>query len=235
MASSMARDWRTYWNTAAQLRDRDPLRQVGKTVRGVPVCARLVSVIATSISSALRLRTQDAVLELCCCNGLITFMVAERCAEIMAMDFSEPLIATARQRYARENICYVVGDAAALSGPAVERRFDKVFMLEALQHFTPRQVDDLLSCLAASASRKAPVFLGSIPDAERLRNFYDTPARYRQYCESVARGLEPIGTWWRQDDLVAMVERHGYRATVLKQDADLHTAHYRFDLLCEPA
>jgi cyclopropane fatty-acyl-phospholipid synthase-like methyltransferase len=231
----MARDWHAYWNEAPQLRDNNPLRQVGKTVGGVPVCARLVSVIANSIRSALKLRMQDAVLELCCGNGLITFRVAEHCAEIVAMDFSEPLIATASRRYDRQNICYMVGDAAALSGEAVERRFDKVFMQEALQHFAPRQVDDLLSRLANSASRQAPIFLGAIPDAERLRNFYDTPERYRQYCENVERGLEPIGTWWRQDDIVALVERHGYRATALKQPPNLHTSHYRFDLLCKPA
>ncbi len=228
----MARDWHADWNEAP--RDSNPLRQVGMTVAGIPVDAGLVGVTANSIRSALRLRPQDAVLELCCGNGLITFKVAKHCADIMAIDFSEPLIAVARQRYARENICYRVGDAAALFGQEVERRFDKVFMQAAIQYFTPEQLDNLLSCLAASASRKAPVFFGSIPDVDRLHHFYDTPERYLQYCENVVRGLEPIGTWWRQDDLVALAETHGYRATVLKQDASLHTSHYRFDLLCEP-
>ena len=31
------RDWHGYWNGAAQLREADPLKQVGKTVGGVPV------------------------------------------------------------------------------------------------------------------------------------------------------------------------------------------------------
>ncbi len=234
MTSKMARDWRAYWNTAAQVYASNPLVQVGKTVQGAAVSSHLLDVITKSIRSALLLRMEDTVLELCCGNGLITFKVAEHCADIMAIDFSKPLIDTARQRYARENICYEVGDAAALSGQPVERRFDKIFMQEALQFFLPWQVDGLLSSLAMSASRMAPIFLSSIPDLDRLRDFYDTPDRYRQYCESTARGLEPIGTWWRRDDLIALVERHGYHATVLKQDAELHTAHYRFDLLCKP-
>lgn len=234
MVTELARDWRAYWNEAAQLSDSDPLRQVGKTVGGVPVPAPLVGTIASSIRSTLKLQRQDAVLELCCGNGLITFEIGKHCAEILAVDFSEPLIATARQRYARKNICYIVGDAAALSGEAVEQRFDKIFMQEALQHFVLAQVNELLSRLTTSASRTAPLFLGSIPDADRLRNFYDTPERYRKYLEKVEAGTEPIGTWWRRGDLIALAKKHGYHATALQQDAALHTSHYRFDLLCEP-
>jgi cyclopropane fatty-acyl-phospholipid synthase-like methyltransferase len=231
---SRERDWRDYWNAVPQVRNSNPLKQVGKTIGGIPVGARLVNLTVRSIRSALRLRMQDVVLELCCGNGLITFKVAKHCARIMAIDFSAPLIATARQRFQRENICYTIGDVTALGGPAVNRRFDKVFMHEALQHLTSRQTDDLLSCLAASASRNARIFLASIPDAECLRNFYNTPERYRQYCESIERGLEPIGTWWRQGDIIALAEKHAYRTTVLKQNPELHTSHYRFDIILDP-
>lgn len=229
----MTRDWRTFWNDAPLVRDSNPLVQVGKTVGGAPVASHLISLIANSIVTALKLQSKDSVLELCCGNGLITFEVSKVCAEITAIDFSEPLIATARQHYARDNVRYIDGDALALIAQT-EKRFDKIFMHEALQHFAPDQVDNLLMRLARSASRNAPIFLGSIPDEERLRNFYNTPERYRQYLENVRQGLEPIGTWWRQDDIVVLASRHGYRSAVLKQDARLHTSHYRFDLLCEP-
>jgi cyclopropane fatty-acyl-phospholipid synthase-like methyltransferase len=230
----MARDWRTFWNDAPLVRDSDPLVQVGKTVGGASVSIDFVSLIANSIRTALKLELGDAVLELCCGNGLITFEIAKICAKITGIDFSEPLIATARQRYARRNICYIVEDVTALSKQGAEGDFDKIFMHEALQHFAPDQVDNLLARLARSASRNAPIFFGSIPDAERLRNFYNTPKRYHQYLENVRQGVEPIGTWWWQDNLIGLVEKRGYRATVLKQDSRLHTAHYRFDLLCEP-
>src|SRR5271166_6071040 len=106
----MTRDWRTFWNDAPLVYDSDSLVQVGKTVGGVPVSIDFVSLIANSIRTALKLARADAVLELCCGNGLITFEIAKVCTKITGIDFSEPLIATARQRYARRNICYIVGD-----------------------------------------------------------------------------------------------------------------------------
>jgi cyclopropane fatty-acyl-phospholipid synthase-like methyltransferase len=193
-----------------------------------------VGVIADTISSRLALSKADDVLELCCGNGVVTVAIAPRCRTVTAVDFSEPLIATARRDFSAGNVSYVVGDVTALDEKVLARRFDKIFMQEALQHFTMEQIDRLFSMLAASPSRTAPLFIGAIPDAARLRNFYDTSERYRQYLDSLRKASEPIGTWWRKNQLRSLAVRHGYRPTLFHQHPALHTAHYRLDLLCEP-
>lgn len=229
----VARDWRAYWNEAAQVRAADPLSQVGKTVGGMPVPPGTINLVVAAICRHLALTPSDRVLELCCGNGVITAELAGVCGSIHAVDFSEPLIATARQRFARRNIVYQCADVTCLDAALLRQEFDKIVMQEALQHLTPEQTEALFASLAASPSGRAGIYLGSIPDVARLRRFYDTSERYADYLARTANGTEAVGTWWSGADAVALAERHGYKARIVAQHPALHTAHYRFDLVCE--
>jgi 2-polyprenyl-3-methyl-5-hydroxy-6-metoxy-1,4-benzoquinol methylase len=231
----MGRDWHAYWNASDQVRDPDPFRQVGKTVSGVAVSPQVPALIAANLRERLTIRESDRLLELCCGNGIVTAELSPLCQSIVAVDFSEVLIATARRSFARANISYMCADVTGLDTSVLRRRFDKVFMQEALQHFSYDETDRLLASLAASINADAPIYLGSVPDAARLRSFYDTPQRYARYLELAATDSEPIGTWWEKTALETVARKHGYRTTFFAQNPEWHTAHYRFDVLCERA
>ena len=84
-------DWLSYWNAQPlQADERDFLRQVGKTVNGVPVAWEEVDLIVEALRSGLQLNASDTVLDLCCGNGLITRRVAGACGTIIGVDTQNP-------------------------------------------------------------------------------------------------------------------------------------------------
>ena len=107
-------------------------------------------------------------------------------------------------------------------------------MYEALQHLKVPDLQRLLKALRMSASRKAPLLLASVPDKERLWEFYDTPARRGEYARRIREGTEAVGHWWTKTALSSAARECGYSCTFLQQNPFLHTAHYRFDALLTP-
>ena len=226
------RDWRTHWNALPT--GGDLHAEVGKTRNGVPIDASQVGLIVENIVQTLQPNEDDWLLDLCCGNGLLTAQVAQHCRGVVAIDYSAPLIESARRHHARSNIHYVVSSVLEIRttdlGPAVH--FGKAFMYEALQYFSSWSLGALLAHLASlAAGRDITLLLASIPDRARLFDFYDTPERRAEYERRSREGTEAIGTWWDADELVAVVQGAGYDCQLRTQPNALYTAHYRFDAL----
>jgi 2-polyprenyl-3-methyl-5-hydroxy-6-metoxy-1,4-benzoquinol methylase len=226
-------DWFEHWNAVpAALADDDVLRQVGKTVGGQPVPASVLEVIMSDVVPALQLNRADSLLDLCCGNGLITERCAALCHHTIGVDFSAPLIHTANQRRSRPNVAYVQADVRAL--PAGLGRYSKVLLYEGIQHLTAEDVDRVLEQLRESHAPGAPILFGSVPERDRIWNFYDTLERRAEYQLRAAEGTEAIGHWWTKAELSDVGRRWGYQVQILTQHPTLHTAHYRFDGLLTP-
>jgi len=228
-------DWKSHWNTfPCDVPENDFLRQVGKTVGGQPISAEQLDTIVRSVIETLDVRPTDRVLDLCCGNGLIGGAVARCCERLSAVDYSEPLIRVARKYHAIANIEYVYGSVLRLEElPLRDERYDKIYMYEALQHFSETELPELLHQIEYRAASNVRILLGSIPDAARLENFYDTPQRQEERRRRIAAGTEAIGTWWRMEDLEQVCRATGFAMRVLRQPPQLHTHHYRVDVVAE--
>lgn len=232
-------DWQTFWNTAPRgMSDEDFFRQVGKTVGGVPITDAQLGVIVEQVKVGLDLSSTDTLLDLCCGNGLITHRLAAICQKIIGLDYSQRLIEIANRYQRASNLFYVQGDVLQLSSnqiPAGER-ITKVLMYEALQHFREDQLASLLQTVSRTAAGWVSLYIASIPDKNRLWSFYNTPERRQEYHRRVADGTEAIGTWWTQRFISEVAEAEGCECAYITQRPELHTAHYRFDvLLTRPA
>ena len=221
------RDWKHYWNHAPKVRDPDPLKQVGKTVNGEPISRTQFEALVADVWGGLALESSDLVLDLGCGNGLVTRALAERCAAVVGVDFSEPLLASARAR-APANAEYLLADVCQLPVELQRRRITKILMYEALQHLDTQQASQVFEQVRASPW-DAPMFLGSIPDREQLDLFYDTAERRADYEDRVKQGTEDIGHWWTREALGALLEEHGLEVRFLRQNPCLNGQHYRFD------
>lgn len=229
-------DWYEFWNSRpASFADDDVLRQVGWTVNGQPISDTAVEQMVGDIVAALRLNEDDALLDLCCGNGLLTSRAARWCRQATGVDFSMPLIRIARERFSAANIEYVVADVRALPASVTARSYSKIVMYGALQHLSTADLDLVLGQLQGSKVRAALLFVGAIPDRDRLWCFYDTAQRRREYARRVQDGTEAIGHWWTRPDMSDIGRRFGYRVDILPQTPTLPTAHYRFDCLWTPA
>jgi 2-polyprenyl-3-methyl-5-hydroxy-6-metoxy-1,4-benzoquinol methylase len=224
--------WKEFWDQfPAKFKDTDFLRQVGKTVGGQPISAEQFGRLIQDIHNALELDSQDRVLDLCCGNGVITSAVASSCASILGVDYSAPLIDVARKHNKPANAEYFCASVLDSGLKRVARGpYTKVYMYEALQHFKESDLPILLNLLRDVTSPRAIMLLASVPDADRLWDFYDTPERQADYRKRMSENREAIGTWWKKEKISQIASEHGLDATFLAQNPILHTAHYRFDV-----
>lgn len=232
-------NWREHWSVYPKLFDDTAyFQQVGKTVNGHPISKHQFQYILDDIEQRLQLKPDDNILDMCCGNGLITREIASRCANVVGIDFSEPLLAVAKKQHKPGNVTYHHLSVLELDklGASYERYFDKVLMYEALQHFSEDSLADILQQLLVYVKPENVIIVfGSVPDKARIWNFYDTPARRQEYFARQAKGTEAIGTWWSEAFVRQTCASLGLVVEFHPQHKALHTAHYRFDISCHKA
>ena len=223
--------WKDHYDANAEQFADSPLKQVERTINGAEEGQDQIDLTLHTLSKALRLDETDRVADLCCGNGLITRAVASGVASMVGVDFSEKLISHANRFSAASNVRYVVGEVSKL-----DRSFfsdvNKVFMESSVQHLKTDELSDLLHTLGNAPEVEA-IFIGGIPDADRLMVYYDDDRKMAYYHQREAEGRPHIGTWWSQSQLRALVEDSGLQVRFLNQDARLSSAYYRYDCLIE--
>jgi cyclopropane fatty-acyl-phospholipid synthase-like methyltransferase len=221
--------WHAYYTDSAVAHSDAPLKQVGKTVNGIEVADEQIAMITNNVARVLGLTPADTLLDLCCGNGLLTVRLAECTGAVIGIDFTKKLVEVARERNGRFNLSYEHANVLALSvrdlGPA-----NRFMMYEALQHFTPEQLAQLLHVLGRSHNG-IRFFIGGIPDQRRLRAFYDTEEKLRFYYKREDEGRSHLGRWWKEEEIQETAARAGFTMKRLEQPLGLYTAYYRFDVL----
>lgn len=226
-------DWKKYWNeTPNKFGETEFLKQLGKTVSGVPITSDQFSAQLADIRKALNINSNDLILDLCCGNGIITAQLSKECSIIVGIDFSDPLISIAKKYNMPSNVRYYCMSALDPKIKFItDKPFTKVYMYEALQHFEENDLEILLMQIKDISNPEVVIFLGGIPDIDKIWDFYDTKERRLDYEVRKKENREAIGTWWRQSIIHEASKKCGFESMVLAQNALLHSAHYRFDVL----
>jgi len=214
-------------------KETDFLKQVGKTVSGKPITHDQLTAIFADICIGLEIGQPDFVLDLGCGNGFITSMLAGKCSAVIGVDRMESLLKIAREYNQPENVTYYqlsILDPALKACFPKDRAFTKILMYEALQHFTEADLPKILDLIRGSSAPGALAFLASIPDKDRLWDFYDTDEKRAMYQIRKNRHEEKIGTWWDKKLIEKACRENGFGIQFLSQNPLLHTAYYRFDV-----
>lgn len=229
------RDWRKFWRDRSSSCEDSleaALREVGKTVLGNPVPKSQIDLIAENIRRQLNLGTSHRVIDIGCGNGLLTGRLASYVSEIYGFDISESLIQAAQRRYNIGNCYFFVGDVATVNlSNFFSEPPSKLFAYEILQHLSFAETEELFAKIRNSAPHLDGLFVGSIPDFDLIKNFYNTPARWKLYESNRRQNKEQIGHWWKRTELAELCSSLHLKCTFLEQDPNLYTAHYRFDML----
>ena len=223
--------WKSHYDLISSQFDGSLLKQVGKTVNGREVPESQVKLIVHNIASVLQLSANDTVIDLCCGNGLITRKIAPLVEKVFGVDYTFGLIETAKTYNSFHNIEYINSDILSLD-PDYYNGFNKILMYEALQHFYEEQLVKLLDVLSTSEAGSL-FFLGSIPNKEKLNEYYDTEEKYAFYMHREREGKPHIGRWWLKEEIEQIASNGGFKAMLLQQEPTLYTAYYRFDVLLE--
>jgi cyclopropane fatty-acyl-phospholipid synthase-like methyltransferase len=230
------RDWRAFYDAITEgAGEQELFRQVGRTLGGQPIGPEQITLAAGDTIDALQLGRSDVLLDLCCGNGLVTKRLAAVCQWVYGVDISRGLLWGACQYHAAKNIRYIQAAATELRPAEFDARPPtKACMIFALQHFTSRELEQVLERIRAVAGGPVPVYFADIPDVDHLYDFYNTPERRADFARRRAAGTEAIGTWWNRGHLTEIFAKAGYEVEFRDQSPARYAAHYRFDLLALP-
>lgn len=225
-------EWKSYWNDFPKsFNELDYLRQVHKTINGVPISIDDIEIISEQIINKLEIKKTDTVFDMCCGNGLITFRIADYCSRIIGIDFSRPLIQVANKYFKKRNITYI--HSPILDVNYENYLFDseiKFYMYEALQHMDEKYLDSILEKLS-KLNIKLKIFLGSIPNKERIWDFHNTPEKKKRYLELIKNSKDIMGKWWTYDEIENIAKKWKLSIRYIEQNKKIYTNYYRFDVL----
>ncbi len=194
--------------------------------------------IADDISSKLEIEETNIILDVCCGNGLITKKIAEKCAKVYGVDFSEMLINTAKKKKSAKNIRYYLADARDMGRLFSVNFFDKSYLYSAFQYFNYENGKEVIELLSQVTKPDGNILIGDVPDKRRIGNYYDTYRKMSRYIVGMVKrrlkgkeGEDKLGWWWHPNKIIRICNELGLSCKILKEDENLPHSHYRFDAL----
>ncbi len=232
----MKENWEEFWadyrNVPATESDH-LFYQVGKTVGGEPISLEIFEYFIRDIISNLKLKQTDALLEMCCGNGLLTQPLASKVKQVYAFDFTQHLIETAQVRCNADNINYKVADAKKdfLSEFGIEIVPQKILMNDSLGYFDSAELKQVISKVLQDELK---VYITGIPSDRLKWNFYNTPERKTRYEELQMSGQsynDGMGKWWLDEELYNIADEFDLKLTLSNQPS--YISNYRMNALFE--
>jgi ubiquinone/menaquinone biosynthesis C-methylase UbiE len=226
--------WHKYWNSI-NIKTTDSQTQVGRTHKRKPVEFGIWDKTVDFIYQNMELSDNSLLLDLCCGNGMLTIPLAKKVKNIVAVDFSKPLLAVLKNQLNKtQNVHLLYGNINAMHPSEFRvngQHFSHILLYFAIQHFTERETilvfEKAYQCLQA----RGIFYLGDIPDRTKLWNFANTDEYANIYFESVKNETPAIGTWFLQEDLLKMAHYVGFvHSEIITQPDYQINSGYRFDL-----
>lgn len=219
-------NWEAFWDE--QSAASDAAAQVGR-IQAIKQ-PQLNQRITDHIAEQLQLQTNDKLLDVCCGNGTLSALLKAHCQLVLGVDFSDQLIAIAKNSHQTEGLHFVRANALHLSG--LGGKFHKINLYFAFQYFESYEAG--LRVLAEMNSLLLPggqIFIGDTPDQRRWFTYYNSPIKWLRYLFQRAKGTENMGKFWHPKEFEAMAKALGLQLKMIDQPADLPHARYRFDAL----
>lgn len=221
--------WTDFWrNEAAKSKNADPQSQVLRTLEKKPVSPDVWNSTVAFILDQLELQPSHNVLDLCGGNGLFAKEIAKHCNEVLVVDVCAELLENAAGD--SKNVKCKQCDIRLLDFEP--KQFDRIFFYAGVQYLSHSETTRLFAKLSSWLSDEGRLYLGDIPDQEKIWNFYNTPERQSVYFENIASAKAIVGTWYEHQWLENLARHVGFRtAKTICQPDDQIYSWFRFDLV----
>jgi len=206
----------------------DFLGQVRRTVQGKPVSDDQIQMIITAIKSGLSLNNDDVLLELACGNGVLSQLLFDSCKGYLGIDISEHLISVAKKNF--EILPHfqfsVKGAMEYVREEDQPERFTKMLCYAGFQYFFDKDLVELLFTLFRKFGHIQTIFIGSLPDKDRVGEFYKsrTPGPEELFDNKTA-----IGIWRTRREFELLANKAGWKAKLLIMPEEYYASYYRYD------
>jgi len=202
--------------------------QVMRNPYGKSVGPDQVAMIVAAIGKGLDIGPHDVALDLCCGNGAITDPIFAMCRGGLGVDFTPYLIEVAKANFERPpERLYVLADVLEYVETTVDTKaFTKALCYGAFQCLTESQAVGVLAALRRRFPSLERIFLGNLPDLDRVGNFFEENIPSPQ---ELKRHDTLFGIWRTEGEVAELAARCGWHAEFSRMPAAFYGAHYRFD------
>jgi len=207
--------------------------QVKRTVNDKPVSDEQIDMIVHAVTTTLDLGANDTVLDLCCGNGALSTHFFSPCRQGLGVDFSDYLIQVAKENFEfPPKSEFILQDVMEyVHNEPVPERFTKAVIYGSFQYLPFRSAQRLLEGLRSRFTGIQTVFIGNLPDKEKIHIFYQD----RKFDPTVVNDpFSPIGIWRSQSEVVNLAETAGWDVTFHTMPGAYYAASYRFDAVLTP-
>jgi hypothetical protein len=208
--------------------------QVRRTVNGKPVGEEQIAMIVDAVRAGLDLNATDCLLDLCCGNGALTTRIFAHCRGGLGVDFAGVLIEVAQVNFSRPGRDeYLLEDVEAFVNSSVDtERFTKGLCYGSFQYLPESKARAVLSGLRVRFPGISRMFIGNLPDRERISSFYRDVGIPEGRTDDPG---SPVGIWRTQSQFADLAHSTGWDAEFRQMPAAYYAAHYRFDAVLIPA
>jgi SAM-dependent methyltransferase len=226
-------DWRPYYLARAREFSTEPMKIVGKTVRGDPVSESMLDIIGQATNDVLRLKPEEILLELGCGTGLMSKLLAPKVSRLFGVDmvpqfenyFLQALSDTS------DNGTFYCGDIRVMSyKPFAEAT--ACFAYEVFQHLSYKEIGVVARKLLRE-TRVSKAFFGGVLDLSKRAKFESMRENASPEQPDDSPNLSNLGFWHDSGEIAQILTDCGWSVSRLAQPPDLYTSHYRFDIAIE--
>ncbi len=220
--------WQQYWNRKTN--SSNPQIQVGRTKYGEPISEGQLNREIESLIRTIGIEANDIVIDLCCGNGSITRIIAEKARRILAVDYSKPLLDLAPKNL--PNVEFFYSDARKFNFN--EFNFNKLIWLFSIQHFTLKESAVILKKAIKSIPKGGRILIADVPDMTKKFDFFEGEEAVTFYFDKLTSFGCPIGTWYDQNWFISLGFWLKASKVEIIQKPNFHFNHqYRFDVIIE--
>ena len=204
--------------------------QIRRTVQGEPVSDEQIKMIVDAIQKALRLKSDDKLLDLACGNGALSHLFFDSIAEYLGVDFSDHLISVAMKNFEKlPRYKFVTQGAAEYVRQEMRpEKFTKVLCYGSFSYFPAADAAEVLRTLHEKFTNVQTVFIGNLPDKDQAAKFYKTK---QVSAEEMSDSSSQIGIWRSQNEFSRLVGEAGWKPKYSIMPAEYYAGYYRYDAL----
>lgn len=222
--------WSNFWREySVDNLDIDEQTQVFRTRNQIPIDKEAWIFTLQSVQDQLELNDNDTLLDLCCGNGLFARAYSKIVKHVEAVDLSESLIKTINKNKI-SNVNAYFKDIRNIDYS--KNRFSKILWYAGVQYIDEADIVLMLEKIRFWLQPGGILFIGDIPDREKLWLYFNNVDRIKSYFKAVASRRPIIGTWIERGWIERLCEANGFDlACAADQDKKLIYSDFRFDVI----
>lgn len=222
--------WIDFWNEYSNdTSSKDEQTQVLRTFNKKPIDKETWNFTLRTIEIPLNLKTSDNVLELCCGNGLISQYISSKVSSVTSVDSSSILIEELDSKNIH-NIKAVSHDIRTVEFN--NNQFDKIIIYAGIQYLDYSETIILFKNIFKWLKSNGILFVGDIPDKNRIWNFYNSEERESVFFENCKNNTDVVGTWFDKSFFEKLSNYTQFdHCSIIEQDQKLIYSNFRYDFI----